>query len=116
MVNWYRAIVAKGLRRADAGPIDVPALVIWGNADRYGSKDLARRSLALCTRGEAVYLDTSHWVQHDAPQRVNELLIDFFKDMPAGLSVGLAGPRAAHAVHDRIAGNPASPAGAVSTL
>ena len=83
MVNWYRAVIAKGLRRADAGPIDVPALVIWGHADKFGIEDLARRSLALCPRGEAVYLDTSHWVQHDAPERVNELLVDFFKDMPA---------------------------------
>lgn len=77
MVDWYRAILAKRLTLAAAGPIEVPGLVVWGNGDKYGLPELARRSAALCAQVEVVTLDTSHWIQHDDPARVNALLLDF---------------------------------------
>lgn len=78
MVNWYRALLARSWDLRTVGRIEVPGLVIWGNDDKYGVRDLVTGSLALCERASAVYLDASHWVQHDEPERVNALLLDFF--------------------------------------
>jgi epoxide hydrolase 4 len=89
MVNWYRALFAKKLVLGDAGRIKVPCLIIWGRNDKFGRPELAERSAALCDDAHVVHLDTSHWVQHDAPERVNELLIAFL-DRP-----GLERPGAA---------------------
>jgi epoxide hydrolase 4 len=77
MVNYYRAILAKSLTVPGTGSITVPGLVIWGNHDKFGIKDLAERSVALCAQASALYLDTSHWVQHDAPDEVNAALLAF---------------------------------------
>jgi epoxide hydrolase 4 len=77
MVNWYRALLARRWDVKEVGRIDVPALMIWGDDDKYGVRDLAERSLALCNRASAIHLDATHWVQHDEPERVNELLLDF---------------------------------------
>jgi epoxide hydrolase 4 len=79
MLNWYRAILVKRLDLAQAGRITVPGLVIWGNNDKFGIPELVPRSIALCARTEAVHLDTSHWIQHDAPERVNALLLNFLR-------------------------------------
>jgi pimeloyl-ACP methyl ester carboxylesterase len=79
MINWYRAI---GPKRATPDPsvrIAVPTLVIWGDHDRYGVPALAKRSASLCDTADVVYLDATHWVQHDEAERVNEMLIDFLK-------------------------------------
>ena len=79
MVNWYRAI----FRHPPSAPADlrvrVPVLVIWGARDRYLGKELAKASLAYCDRGELAGLDATHWVQHDEPERVNRLLLDFLR-------------------------------------
>jgi pimeloyl-ACP methyl ester carboxylesterase len=77
MVNWYRALLARRWDLPSVDRIDVPALLIWGDDDKYGVRDLAERSLALCSRAAAVHLDATHWVQHDEPERVNALLLDF---------------------------------------
>jgi len=77
MVNWYRALLARQRHLGAPGRIAAPALVIWGNEDKYGVRDLAAASLALCEHGDAVYLDASHWLQHVEPERVNALLLDF---------------------------------------
>jgi pimeloyl-ACP methyl ester carboxylesterase len=77
MVNWYRALLARPWDLQSMGRIAVPALIVWGNDDKYGVRDLVERSLTLCDSASAVYIDASHWVQHDEPQRVNALLLDF---------------------------------------
>lgn len=79
MVNWYRA--AAQLRGKLAGPWDVietPTLVIWGEEDKALSietldgtdefvRDLTIRKLP----------GVSHWVQQEAPQKVNPILKDW---------------------------------------
>jgi len=80
MVNWYRAFQRRRWKVDDECRIKAPGLVIWGNHDRYGVPALAERSIALCERASAVYLDASHWVQHDEPERVNHLLLEFLRD------------------------------------
>jgi epoxide hydrolase 4 len=79
MVNWYRAALAKNIPSGNPGRVTVPTLIVWGNSDKYGIPALAERSGKLCDNASVVYLDASHWVQHDEPKRVNELLLDFLK-------------------------------------
>jgi epoxide hydrolase 4 len=61
-------------------PIAAPTLVIWGERDRYLGVELAEPDRAdVPNLDRVVRLPTaSHWVQHDEPERVTELLIEFF--------------------------------------
>jgi epoxide hydrolase 4 len=82
MINYYRALFRQTPRRAEARirRVDAPTLVIWGEPDRYIDGELAEPDPADVPNLEGVVRlpDASHWVQHDDPERVNELLIDFF--------------------------------------
>jgi pimeloyl-ACP methyl ester carboxylesterase len=80
MVNWYRALMRRGEAGVEAARVTAPTLVIWGDDDRFGVPALAEMSAALCERATLVRLDASHWVQHDEPERVNALLLDFLRD------------------------------------
>jgi pimeloyl-ACP methyl ester carboxylesterase len=82
MINYYRAAVRQSPKRAAAQlrPISAPTLVIWGQRDRYLGLELAepdRDDVPNLDRVERVP-EASHWVHHDAPERVTQLLIDFF--------------------------------------
>jgi epoxide hydrolase 4 len=79
-INYYRAAVranplaqAHTLRR-----VDIPTLVIWGDQDRYLGRELAEpdRAWVPDVRVERI-AEASHWVQADAPERVNQLMVDF---------------------------------------
>ena len=77
MINWYRAAARhrEGLKLSNGGRVDVPTLIVWGEADtalgvetldgteRYVS-DLTIRRLP----------GVSHWVQQEAPEAVNAIL------------------------------------------
>ncbi|MBI5934002.1 MAG: alpha/beta hydrolase [Chloroflexi bacterium] len=86
MLNWYRAIVRRSLRgswnprQILARPVKVPILMMWGKRDVALSHAMARPSIELCERGELVMFEKStHWVQHDAADEVNEKLLAFLK-------------------------------------
>jgi pimeloyl-ACP methyl ester carboxylesterase len=66
-----------------ASRIDVPVLVIWGEQDPFLAPHLAEppRSLVPDVRVERL-AGASHDVMLDAPQRVNELLLDFLRSTP----------------------------------
>jgi epoxide hydrolase 4 len=80
MVNYYRAALRRSPRAAMAElvPIQAETLVIWGMRDRHLGSELAEPLPRWVpnVRVERVP-DATHWVQHDAPERVNELLIEF---------------------------------------
>ncbi|MEN3281680.1 MAG: epoxide hydrolase 4 [Solirubrobacteraceae bacterium] len=82
MINYYRALFRQRPRRAEARirRVDAPALVIWGERDRYLRPELAEPHPADVPNLERVVRlpDASHWVQHDEPERVSQLLIEFF--------------------------------------
>src|ERR1051326_8616870 len=78
MVNWYRALLRKRLPDQPQR-IAVPTRIIWGSNDKYAVRDLAERSLHLCDTASVEYLDASHWVQHDEPVRVAELICKFLR-------------------------------------
>jgi epoxide hydrolase 4 len=83
MLNYYRASLRRPPAPAGGGslpPVQAPTLVIWGERDRHLGAELAEPR-----REDVPHLDrvirfpaASHWVQHDEPDRVSGLLIDFF--------------------------------------
>jgi epoxide hydrolase 4 len=81
-INYYRAMFRQSPRRAEAGirPVTAPTLVIWGERDRYLGSELAEPNRADVPNLEGVVRlrDASHWVQHDEPDAVARLLIEFF--------------------------------------
>lgn len=78
MLNWYRAAVRGQARPVALGRITVPTLMIWGARDTALSRSMAQPSIELCDNGRLVFLEeASHWVQHEEPAQVNQLLLDF---------------------------------------
>ena len=78
MINYYRAVLKKQFMPAAEYRITCPTLLIWGKRDIYATPELAEASIQLCRDGRVVYLDqATHWVQHDEPERVAELIASF---------------------------------------
>ncbi|HEY2631770.1 MAG TPA: alpha/beta hydrolase [Solirubrobacteraceae bacterium] len=81
MINYYRAALRRSPGKAVKGlaPVKAKTLVIWGMRDRHLGSELAEPAPEWVpdVRMERIP-DATHWVQHDAPQRVNELLAEFF--------------------------------------
>ena len=80
MINWYRA----ALRAKPEAPYDLrvrmPAFIIWGVKDPALRRKLAADALACCDAGRLEYIEeATHWVQHEEPDRVNRLLVDFLR-------------------------------------
>jgi pimeloyl-ACP methyl ester carboxylesterase len=80
MINYYRAALRRspGKALAQMKPIEAPTLVIWGMRDRHLGSELAVPAPEWVpnVRFEPVP-EATHWVQHDAPERVSELLAEF---------------------------------------
>ena len=78
-INYYRALFRYGLRQTrELKRIEAPALVIWGEQDRYLGKELARPDSRWVPNVRVErFPDASHWVHMDRPERVNALLLDF---------------------------------------
>jgi pimeloyl-ACP methyl ester carboxylesterase len=79
MINWYRAAARhRSEMRIGDGKVDVPTLIVWGEqdkalgletldgTDRY-VRDLTIRRLP----------GVSHWVQQEAPEKVNAILTEW---------------------------------------
>ena len=83
MINYYRSAVRQTPRHIAARirPVEAPTLVIWGERDRYIGPELAEPERADVPQLDRVVRlpNASHWVQHDEPERVGQLLADFFR-------------------------------------
>ncbi len=83
MLNYYRSALRqlpwRAVRRIR--PVTAPTRVIWGEVDSVLGPELADPGRADVPNLERVILvpGASHWVQHDEPDRVAELLIEFFQ-------------------------------------
>jgi len=78
MLNWYRALLRWPPPPPATLRVAPPTLLIWGTSDRYAARELAEASLGLCERGRIAWVEgASHWVQHDAPDHVNRLCLEF---------------------------------------
>jgi pimeloyl-ACP methyl ester carboxylesterase len=84
-LNYYRAGLPGLLRPdgRDSAPIAVPTLLLWGERDPYLSPRLTEGLEPWVPDLRVVRLpDASHWVQNDAPERVNRSMIDFLHGRP----------------------------------
>lgn len=80
-LNWYRANLAPRMPgpRREFPPVTVPVLGIWSDGDRYLDGARMRASGEL-VKGPWRYEEiagASHWIPLDAPDRINELLLDW---------------------------------------
>ena len=82
MVNYYRAALRTSPRTSvrRLRPIQAPTMVIWGQRDRYLGVELAQ---PLPRWVPDLHMESipqaTHWVQYEAADQVNELLIDFLR-------------------------------------
>jgi epoxide hydrolase 4 len=80
MINWYRAIIQKRPTSSPSPRIQVPTLLIWGAQDMFLDQAMAQPSVDLCENGRlALIPEASHWVHHEEPVQVNELITTFLK-------------------------------------
>jgi len=78
MVNWYRALLRTRAKFPDK-IVRVPTRILWGERDAFLLTEMAHESLRYCTNADLLtFANASHWLQHEEPARVSELLIDFF--------------------------------------
>ena len=80
-LNWYRAnsVLRFQLSERALPPVAAPTLGIWSTGDNYLLEEGMLRSgehVVGPWRYERIE-GASHWLQLDAPDRVNELLLDF---------------------------------------
>ena len=83
-LNYYRALRHPAQRAPhEKALVNVPTLLLWGECDAYLSPRLTENLNTwvpnLCV---VRFPDVSHWVQNDAPERVNRLMIDFLRGVP----------------------------------
>jgi pimeloyl-ACP methyl ester carboxylesterase len=81
-LNWYRANLAPHLELQDRPPfpsVAAPTLGLWSTGDVFLIEDGMRHSAEFVSgpwRYERIE-NASHWMQLDAPDRLNELLVTF---------------------------------------
>ena len=80
MINWYRAAFRFRSKFPDS-TVHVPTRILWGERDAFLLSEMAHESLRYCDIADLYTLrNASHWLQHEEPGRVSELLIDFFRN------------------------------------
>jgi pimeloyl-ACP methyl ester carboxylesterase len=60
---WYRVIM--------------PLLILWGVDDVNILQEQAEQSLEYCDEARLVKFDCTHWIQHEEPDRVNQMIEEF---------------------------------------
>ncbi|MDQ2048918.1 alpha/beta hydrolase [Natronolimnohabitans sp. A-GB9] len=81
MLDWYRA-AARNPSLPPQERVDVPTLLVWGERDVALTTSLAVDSDQRCERSRLeLFPETSHWVQHERPARLTELLLEAFEDV-----------------------------------
>jgi pimeloyl-ACP methyl ester carboxylesterase len=80
MINWYRAIARHRPAFAVDPRIHLPTLMIWGKRDVALGFAMVRPSFELCDQCRLrIFDEATHWVQHDASDQVNQVLIEFLQ-------------------------------------
>lgn len=79
MINWYRAAIRYRIPFPDR-TVRVPTRILWGERDRFLMAGMAHESLRYCANGELfTFAEASHWLQHEQPERISQLLLEFFR-------------------------------------
>ena len=88
-LNWYRANLS--LDRVLSPPaedafgeefVDIPAMGVWSEGDKYLTEEQMTASAAYVTPGKWRYErveDASHWIPYDAPDRLSALLLSHWR-------------------------------------
>lgn len=77
-INYYRAAARHPGPRWK--PVAAETLVVWGGRDRFLGPELAVPDPRWVPRARVeVIPEASHWVQADAPEKVNQLLLGFLR-------------------------------------
>ena len=81
MIGWYRALFRWMLLKRfnpPAEPVAAPVRVIWGERDLALDKHTNDTLKRYAPNAHIIYLpEASHWVQLDAPDEVNRLILEF---------------------------------------
>ncbi len=88
MVNYYRAALRAGgkVMGPEPGTVDVPTLMIWGEEDAALGKATTVGTEAYVKDLTLRYLPgVSHWVQQEAPEKVNAMMTAWLKGEPVPL-------------------------------
>jgi pimeloyl-ACP methyl ester carboxylesterase len=79
MIHWYRAAFRSRAKFRDR-TVRVPTRILWGERDAFLLAEMARESLKYCTSGELItFPQATHWLQHEEPEKVSQLLMEFFR-------------------------------------
>jgi pimeloyl-ACP methyl ester carboxylesterase len=80
MINYYRANLRE-LGEAATAPIEVPTLMVWGEADRFLGPEALRACAPFASDLTIKRLPgVSHWVQQEAPEAVNTTLRNWLQE------------------------------------
>lgn len=79
MINWYRAAARhRASMRIGDGKVDVPTLIVWGEQDKaLGLETLDGTDRYVADLTIRRLPGVSHWVQQEAPEKVNAILMDW---------------------------------------
>lgn len=78
MLNWYRAMFRFRGTRMKSAPVRPPTLILWGADDHFLGAEMAEASVRQCEDARLELLPgVSHWIQHEARERVNAELLAF---------------------------------------
>jgi pimeloyl-ACP methyl ester carboxylesterase len=81
MLNAYRAVVQRPPGPLKEPRIRMPTLLIWGARDTFFLEELVQESIDMCDDGRLEMIEgATHWVHHEAVERVNELLVSFLQE------------------------------------
>ena len=79
MINWYRGALRYPTPFPDR-TVRVPTRILWGERDEFLMSEMARESLRYCTSAELFpFPNATHWLQHEEPEKVSQLLVEFFQ-------------------------------------
>lgn len=83
-INYYRALFRYSKRSDNLKPhkLSMPVLFIFGEDDRALGKETTYTTHKYCSSKPQIHYieNCSHWVQHEYPDRVNQLIMDFLKE------------------------------------
>jgi pimeloyl-ACP methyl ester carboxylesterase len=79
-LNYYRTLGGSGMRLARSARTDAETLVIWGEKDPALGVELLDGLERFAPRVRVHRLpDVGHWVQNEAPEEVNQVLVEFLR-------------------------------------
>ena len=82
MANYYRAMRQRKGMRGLIRRIDIPTLMIWGDLDPFFTKETLRDFGEYVPDLRIEHISyVGHFVQTDAPGKVNQLMIGFVKEV-----------------------------------